>query len=418
MNASKAFICLLLVNSSVFASEPTSSFSFSEKKGLQPLTPSIKQEKGKEPQTVGNKIDQSAKEGKKEGAQRENSLIESSSEKTELQDQSVSSLIESRSEKTELQDQSASSLIESSSEKTELQDQSVSSLIESSPEEADLETPENSISEDFAPKAEEVEGTDFLDSLLEDTSWFFQVKKTKHKLGIIPFLHYDTTHSFRLDLRFFSYSSDKKGYYFGFSGSKYLFRPFSRFNISYIGDRKENLRSESSFIYDNHYENHFGQGMLAKYSDLKELYAHRFIVNYKIFYQVPKQNFYFGLGTQIFFRKERPEYQSGKKYFDNELFLFLKGLAVYDSRDNWKEPKTGVFHQLSFGCKPILAYQGSYCKGEGDLRFYISLFKEMDIHQSFKKSVLALRAFAGSSFLSPSSYSLTYSLGGQDIFKI
>ena len=115
-------------------------------------------------------------------------------------------------------------------------------------------------------------------------------------------------------------------------------------------------------------------------------------------------------------RKGR-KYQEEKKYFDEELFLFLKAFVNYDSRDNWKDPKKGVFHQLSFGCKPILDYHNSYCKGEGDLRFYFSLFKETSLHPSLKNSVLALRAFAGSSFFSPSSYSLAYSLGRQDPFQ-
>ena len=221
----------------------------------------------------------------------------------------------------------------------------------------------------------------------------------------------------RLGLRFFSYSPDEKGYYLALSGSKYLFRPFSRWNISYIGNRKKAFRTESSLIYDNHYENYFGQGMKSELSDLKKLFAHRLMANYSIFYQIPDQKFYLGLGGQLFFRKERPSHQDGKTYFEDELFLFFKGFVGYDSRDNWKDPETGVFHQLSFGCKSILAYPGAYCRGEGDLRFYLPLFKETDLHYSLKNSVLALRVFAGSSVFSESTYSLAYSLGGISPFQ-
>ena len=135
------------------------------------------------------------------------------------------------------------------------------------------------------------------------------------------------------------------------------------------------------------------------------------------FIKFPIKSFIWGLGGQLFFRKERPSYQEGKTYFEDELFLFLKGFVGYDSRDNWKEPERGVFHQLSFGCKSILAYPGAYCRGEGDLRFYLSLFKETDLHYSLKNSVWALRVFAGSSVFSESSYSLTYSLGGINPFQ-
>jgi len=248
--------------------------------------------------------------------------------------------------------------------------------------------------------------------LSEDVSWFFQEKRTKHKIAVAPVYSHNLTQGSRLGLRFFSYSPEEKGYYLALSGSRYLFRPFSRWGISYIGNRKKEFRTESSLIYDNHYENYFGQGMQAELSNLKKLFAHRLMANHNIFYQIPDQKFYLGLGGQFFFRKERPSYQNGKNYFEDELFLFFKGFVGYDSRDNWKDPKMGVLHQLSFGCKSVLAYPGAYCRGEGDLRFYFPLFEKTDLHYSLKNSVLALRVFAGSSFLSESAYSLAYSLGG------
>lgn len=279
---------------------------------------------------------------------------------------------------------------------------------------------QHSISEDFAPQEEDrIQGIDFLDIFSGDVSWFFQKKKTKHKVAITPIYSFNRTQSFRLGLRFFAYSSDKKGYYFAFSGSRYLFRPFARFDMSYYGNRRGSWRFENSFLYDNHYENYFGEnGMKSRLSDLKKLYAHHLAVGHKIFYQKANQNFYLGLGAQLFFRKERPNYHpENKRYFEDEFFLFFKTFFGYDSRNNWKNPRSGSFHQLSFGCKSVFAYPGVYCKGEGDFRFYLSLFKNTDFHHSLKDSILAFRVFAGSSFLSPSTYFTAYRLGGQNLFE-
>ena len=290
---------------------------------------------------------------------------------------------------------------------------------EEKPPEDSEEPINNRISEDFAPETKEsAEGTGWLDSLSEDVSWFFQEKKTKHKIALAPVYSYNRTQGSRLGLRFLAYSSDKKGYYFALSGSKYLPHPFFRWNIFYIGKRAASFRTESLLVYDNHYENYFGsEGMEAKLSDLITLYAHRLMADYKIFYQALDQDFYLGLGAQFIFRKELPDYQDEETHFEKELFLFFSGFAGYDSRDNWKNPTEGVFHQLSLGCKSILAYPGSYCRGEGDLRFYVSLFKNSEVHHSLKNSVVALRMFAGSSFLSPGTYSTMYSLGGENYFQ-
>ena len=278
--------------------------------------------------------------------------------------------------------------------------------------------PVNSLSESYAPKTKEkIEGINFLSFLSEEVSWFFQKKRTPHKIALTPIYSYNQTQGSRIGLRFFSYSSDLKGYYFAFSGSQYFFRPFSRLDFSYIGDRTKPLRTKSSFIYDNHYENYFGKGMNSKLSDLKKIYSHHFMTNYSLFYQVPDQSFYLGLKTKILFRKERPDHQEGKTYFDNDLLLYLKIFIGYDSRDNWKNPKQGAFHKLSFGCIPSLLKKNTYCKAEGDLRFYASFFKHTHLHPSLKNSVFALRAFTGFSFLNPSPYSLMYSLGGYNPFQ-
>ncbi len=284
----------------------------------------------------------------------------------------------------------------------------------------ELPIPQNSLSEEFAPKTEErIQGTDFLDTLSEDVSWFFQEKKTKHKVAITPIFSHNLTDGIRLGLRLFSYSLDEKGYYLALAGSNYLLSPFYRFNASYISNRKGDFRIESSLIYDNHYEEYFGEGVMAKLSDKPtKLFAHRLMADYKIFYQPSHIDFYGGLGLQLFLRRERLEYQKEKKkHFEDEFFLFPKIFAGHDSRDSWKNPKKGAFHTLSFGCKPSLGFQKSFCKGEGDVRFYFSLFKDFNLHDNLKKSVFAFRAFAGSALFSPGSYSMAYSLGGQNPFQ-
>ena len=280
----------------------------------------------------------------------------------------------------------------------------------------------HSISEDFAPQeTEHVEGAGFLDDFIENSSWFFQARHSAHKIGITPLYTFDRTQGHRLGLSFFSYSPKEKGYYFNTSVSKYLSGSFYRLSLSFIGNREGVFRIKSALIYDNQYESFYGdsknpEAMQAKKSDRAEIYPHRFIVNYDLFYQEKDQDFYFGLGARAFFRKERSSLQNNKTYFEPEAFLFLRAFTGFDTRDNWKDPKKGAFHQVSFGCKAILAYPESYCQGEGDARFYLSLFKETDF-PILKESVLALRAFAGSSFLSDSSYSTKYSLGGHSFFQ-
>ena len=294
----------------------------------------------------------------------------------------------------------------------------------SKPEDKILETEPitHSISEDFAPqKTEQVKGAGFLNSFFEDSSWFFQKKESTHKIGITPQYKYDKTQGHRLGLSLFSYSPKEKGYYINSSISTYLFRPFFRFGLTFIGNREKALRIKSGLIYDNHYETYYGdvkdpQAMQAPLSDKTKIYSDRFIAYYDIYHQEQDQDYYLGLGAKAFFRKERASIQNGKSYFDPSAFVFLRAFLGFDTRDNWKDPKTGAFHQVSLGCKAILSYPESYCQGNGDLRFYLSLFKESNF-PLFKDSVLALRAFAGSSFLSSSSYSTKYSLAGYSFFQ-
>lgn len=403
-------ISLSLICSAVSAKEPDQSvpsFLFSRKKGLQPLdtrnrTPQAKQEV-KNPNIVqaGSTAPQSSAEKEKKPSEKP-AVVQQLAGKVPPKSLSTDDRSTNKAETKNIPEDNISTDNTKSTE-TENTKQKI---------------PKNTVSEDFAPKEKEsIQGINFLDSLSEDVSWFFQKKKTRHKIGFVPIYSYDRSQGSRLGLRLLSYSSEKEGYYFAISGSRYLSGPFSRWTLFHIGDRQGDWRTESSFIYDSHYDNYFGMGMEARLSDLQKLYARRLVADHKVFYQPQQKNFYMGLRTQLFFRKERPNLQGGKTYFDEELFLFFSAFAGYDSRDNWKNPEKGIFHQLALGCKSVLAFPGAYCRGEGDFRFYIPLFKNMNLHDSLKNSLLALRLFAGSSFFSAGTYSTAYSLGGTDLFQ-
>ena len=283
----------------------------------------------------------------------------------------------------------------------------------------ELTEPENSLSEDLAPseKEEETQELSFLGGLVSDSSWFFQKKKTKHKMGIVPYPGYSTTQGFNLGLRFLSYSSSEKGYYLAVSGSKYISNPYLQVGMSFISDRSRGSRIEASFLYDNSFENDFGRGgMLSKKGDRKDdFHVKRAMADFNGIYQIPGSDFYAGLGMQAFYRKAREYKKDDKKHTDR--FILVKAFGGYDSRDNWKNPLQGAFHRLTLACKPRVEPKVSWCKAEGDFRFYVSLFKKVELYEAVKNSVFALRFFVGSSLFSASPYIMRYSLGGVDSFQ-
>ena len=422
----KILMGFFLAQGPAFAEEKSPSFIFNEEEGLQALP--IEEQKASQNQKKGS---QSGAISSSKTVAPATSAIPRLSSKNPLP-ANIPGANQSSEEQAEAERQNESStmpaLSSSPQPKNPLQTEPESAKTNEDPSQSpsspleekvklDTPPPDNSLSENFAPPAKEpIKGASFLDTLSEDVSWFFEKRNTKYKIAVTPDGGYDTTKGLHLGLRFFSYSSDKKGYYFALSGSKYISGSFSKFNLLYISPRENSFRTEGSLIYDNHYENYFGEGMSASLSDLKKLYAHRFVGNYKILYQAPQQAFYTGLGAKLIFRKEIPN-ETGKTQFNTELFLFLKALIGYDDRDNWKNPKTGNFHRLAFACKAIFDYHLGHCKGEGDFRTYISPFKETNYHFNLKNAVLALRAFAGYSLLSPSSYSIAYILSGESLFQ-
>ena len=279
---------------------------------------------------------------------------------------------------------------------------------------------QDSISENFAP--ENQTSPDILDFLSDDVSWVFQKKQTKHKIALVPIYSYDKTESSRFGFRFFSFNPGIEGYFLAVSGAKYWPKNYYSSITSYKSSRKSTFRSEFYLIYDDHYENYYGdlknfEGMKAPLNELTKLEAHRLIIDHNLFYQEKSSEIYFGGGIRAFFRQERKNLQENKSYFQSEYFLFLRAFAGMDTRDNWKYPKQGVFHQASLGCKASLVYSSAYCQTQADARFYNSLFKQIDAPDFIKHSVFSLRAFYGSSLISPASYSTKYSLGGEGFFQ-
>ena len=385
-------IIIVFLTAPACYSNSTPSFSFSKKKGLREISSSLNE---------SDEENKNVSVSKKTQENTSSALIES--------DQAESNKL--KVEAGELKVESDELKVESDELKVESNELKVESL---------EEIPSQSISEDFAPEEPEyIKGTGFLSSLFENSSWFFQKKQSAHKIGASPSYSHDMTEGSRLGFSFFSYSTKEKGYYFNTAFNKYLSHPYVRFSSSLIGNREGLFRSKAKLIYNNHYENYYGntenpENMQANKNEITRIHAHRFMINYDLSYQELDQNFYFGLGAKFFFRKEITSLQP-KQYFSNEAFIFLKAFTGFDTRDNFKDPKKGAFHQISFGCKANLSYSDSFCQGEGDFRFYFPLFEETDFIP-FKNSVLALRGFVGSSFIS-SSYATKYSLGRYSFFQ-
>ena len=279
----------------------------------------------------------------------------------------------------------------------------------------------DSISESFAPTKNK-KNYEILDSLIDDTSWIFQKKKSRHKLAIVPSYTYNGTQNSLLGLRVFAFSPKKEGYYLAISGAKYIFKPYYSMLFTYKSDRSSIIRTEMKAIYDNHPESYYGlltkyQGMQAPLNEKTQLHAHRIKINYDMFYQQKTEKHYVGLGASFFSRTQRIPLQENQDYFPSEYFLFARAFAGWDSRDNWKYPTKGAFHQLSFGCKASLVFSEAYCQTQGDFRLYVSFLKNVTPIPLLQKTLLSLRAFYGTSLFNPASYAVKYSLGESSFFQ-
>ena len=312
-----------------------------------------------------------------------------------------SSLLEENLTKSE-SNSAESSLLEENLTKSE------SNSAESSLLEENLKKSENKLSESFSSEEKEaVEGDGFLTSVFENYSWFFEKKVTKNKLAIVPYFRRSSSIGTILGLRFFTYSTDVKGYYAGTSFSNQIFTSFLKWDFRYTDKSKSGFEVHTYISYDSFSEPFYGTGMNTKESDLKNLYPYKIYWDHEVKYTFLNK-FFSSLISQFIFRKERPNLQEGKTYFPSEILIQLKGKIGYDSRDSWRDAKKGHYHQLAFGCIPSLGKGSSFCIGEIDLRYYYSFWDKYSV---------ALRSFVGSSFISQSSYSLNYTLGGNFILR-
>ena len=285
------------------------------------------------------------------------------------------------------------------------------------------ETPKNTVSETLNPEKEksgEERGILIPDlklskgySWMEDYSWFFEKRKTKHKFGIVPSYYRTRIYGSNLGLRAFLYSPDetgkeRHGYYLAVSVLSQIpsFRFFGA-DVQYVENYKSGLEAQSSVFYSNYFEPYYGEGINTKESDREDLYASRVKVNYKILRRRPK-NIFYGFSGQLIFRSEHPQQnKGGKEKFASEFLLNLKALLGYDSRDSWKDSLEGQFVQLSFGCVPSLGHGSSFCLGDLDARSWLTYYSW----------TLALRGFIGSSFFARTSYSTAYTLGGPKVLR-
>ena len=286
---------------------------------------------------------------------------------------------------------------------------------ESSPQETPLmEENKNTVSETFAPReSEKEEDFDFISSF-EDYSWVFDSKKTSQELAIIPMVYMSRTYGFNWGLRLFTFSPDNKGYYFSTSVTNQVFSSLFKWDVSYRQANSEIQETRAYGQFSNYFEPYYPtKGMDTLVKDEKKLYTYRLNFNYqrlfKEFYP-----FFFGGEAGTSFLKERKPYINDEITFQNEFLIYLKLKGGYDSQDNWKNPSSGQFHQLSLACVPILNENNSYCLADADLRAYIPIH----IKSSFlKNSVLALRGFAGTSLMAVTSYSTSYRLGGSHVLR-
>ena len=429
----KYFILFFLCFSS--PADKTPSFSFSEEKGLKPLT----EKENPLKQNIQSKQNTKSKENlqqlKPSSKQDSSVLSETDSETQILKTKGVETASDKKTNslnKTEIKKSNSEISAKGSTTKSEASMTQETEKALPFEEKISKEKPtkdsaidskkatQDSISESFAPKEKSL--LDETESFFKDVSWVFQKEQTKHKLALVPIYSYDKTESSRFGFRVFSFSPEEKGYFLAFSGAKYGIKNYYSSSLTYKSKRDGVFRSELSFIYDDHYELYYGsleefQGMKAALDDVKKLESHRLILDYNLFYQEKEKAFYFGAGARAFFRQERRFLQENKSHFPSEYFIFLRAFGGMDTRDNWKYPKKGVFHQASLGCKASLVFSSAYCQTHGDLRFYTSPAKEGQAPNFIKNSVLSFRAFYGTSLFNPSSYATKYSLGGESFFQ-
>ena len=241
-------------------------------------------------------------------------------------------------------------------------------------------------------------------SAAQTYSWFFDSKRTRQELFLMPVYFRSRIYESNWGIRFFTFPAEKHGFYGSLSVLNKFFEPYFKLKSLYRREYPRNWRLHFQAEYSNYFEPWYGEGMKTAAQNRKDLHAHRlrvdqsfkFTNSYRIFYEP---------GVSWIVRREIPRLQNEKKYFKDENLLFFTGTLGYDSRDSWESAKKGQYHQVSLSCAS--GPKGA-CRTEADLRFYFSPHKRVS---------LAFRGFAGTAFFNPLGYSLSYKLGGPKVFR-
>ena len=283
------------------------------------------------------------------------------------------------------------------------------------PGSAQIELPEekdkNKVSETFAPDKKEKEP---LWGLPDDYSLIFDSRTTVQELAIVPTFYRSRTYGFNWGLRIFTFSPDNSGYYISTSLVNKLSTSLFKWDVNYRQPKPEKQEIKAYGQFSNYFEPYYDRkGMGTSYQDEKKLYTYKLNLRYQRIFK-EYQPFFYGIEVGSFFLKQRPPDFDEDLYFSTEFLVYFKLTGGYDNRNNWKNPEKGNYHQLALSCVPILGRSSSYCLIDADLRSYIPLPIQLPV---LKQSVLALRAFTGTSLIAPASYSISYTLGGSHILR-
>ena len=278
------------------------------------------------------------------------------------------------------------------------------------PEDLSEKEEKNIIKETFAPKKKEEDKGQFL----ENYSWVFDSKKTLQELAIVPMFYMSRTYGPNWGLRLFTFSPNDEGYYLSTSLTNQIFSSLFTWGINYRETLSKKWEISTYGQFFNYFEPYFNKkGMDTKMEEENKVYAHKLTLQSQILFKEFHPFFY---GTELggIFFKDREPYIKDEAYFETEFLIWLKLKGGYDSRDNWKDPTRGSYHQVSLACVPLLNESSSYCLTEADFRTYIPLHKQLPF---LSKSILALRGFVGTSLMAPPSYSMTYRMGGSHVLR-
>ena len=248
----------------------------------------------------------------------------------------------------------------------------------------------------------------------ETYSWFFDSIITKQELALVPTYFRSQIYGSNWGVRFFTFSTNKTGYYGSLSILNQFLEPYFKVKSLYRRNHLNGWKTYFTAEYSNYFQPWYGEGGKGMRNVLsepeedaeknwKDLYSHRIFVNQKFLFR-KYEPFFYEVGMSWILREENLQEQ-GRRYFEDENFLFPKVAMGYDSRDSWESAKKGQYHQVSFGCA---LQKNGVCQIDGDFRFYFP------VHD---KICLAFRGFAGMALFNKSTYSLGYNLGGSKVFR-